>query len=271
MSEESDFGIDPSDIVLLDQLARGAYGVVYKGVIRGKTYAIKVQEEVPAQEEQVNILVELSLLKTLKHERLVASSGSARIIEKRSPFEVKIMIAMELCDNGALRECLARNLSWDLRIRIALDVIEGINYMHDNKIVHRDIKTTNILITSDWRAKVCDFSFACHIENLSKHDYVYGTDEFMAPEIALGEDFGTAADIFSYGIVLAEMISGQEPSATFLRRSARDLFALDEEELKAAVLPECPDSMEALTLMCCEKEGEFRITAAEVFDWLQAL
>lgn len=271
ISDAPDFGIDPSEIVLLDQLARGAYGIVYKGIVKGKSYAIKVQEEVPALEEQVNILVELALLKSLKHDRLVTSSGSSRIIEKRSPFEVKIMIAMELCDNGALRECLARNLSWDLRIRIARDVIEGINHMHEFKIVHRDIKTTNILITGDWRAKVCDFSFACHIDNLSKHDYVYGTDEFMAPEIALGEDFGTAADIFSYGIVLAEMITGQEPSSTFLRRSARDLFALDEEELRGAVLPECPESLEALSLMCCEKEGEFRITAAEVYDWLQSL
>ncbi len=92
ISEESDFGVDTSDIVLLDQIARGAYGIVYKGVVKGKTYAIKVQEAVPALEEQINILVELTLLKSLHHERLVSSYGSSRIVEKRSPFEVKVSI-----------------------------------------------------------------------------------------------------------------------------------------------------------------------------------
>ncbi len=125
------------------------------------------------------------------------------------------------------------------------------------------------MITRDWRAKICDFSFACHVDNLAKFDFVYGTDEFMAPEIALGEDFGTAADIFSYGIVLCEIISGKEPSASFLKRSPRDLFALNEDELRSSIMNECPESLEALTIQCCDREAEFRITASEISDWLE--
>lgn len=61
ISEESDFGIDTNDIVLLDQIARGAYGVVYKGIVKGKTYAIKVQEAIPAEEEQVKDTTEIHI------------------------------------------------------------------------------------------------------------------------------------------------------------------------------------------------------------------
>jgi LIM domain kinase 1 len=91
----------------------------------------------------------------------------------------------------------------------------------------------------------------------------------MSPEIALGEDFGTASDIFSFGIVLCEMITGREPSASFLKRMARDLFALPEEELRGNVLPGCPDSFEALTLQCCAQHPDDRISAPEIADWLQ--
>jgi LIM domain kinase 1 len=57
-------------------------------------------------------------------------------------------------------------------------------------LLGRDIKTTNILVDKDWRAKICDFSFSCHVNSLLKQEFVYGTDEFMSPEIAMGEDFG---------------------------------------------------------------------------------
>jgi serine/threonine protein kinase len=59
----------------------------------------------------------------------------------------------------------------------------------------RDIKTTNILVDKDWRAKICDFSFSCHVDSLLKQEFVYGTDEFMSPEIAMGEDFGLPAGV----------------------------------------------------------------------------
>jgi serine/threonine protein kinase len=133
----------------------------------------------------------------------------------------------------------------------------------------RDVKTTNILVSRDWRAKLCDFSFACHGDTASKHEYIYGTDEFMAPEIALGEDFNIAADMFSYGIVLCEMICGKEPSGSFLKRSPRDLFALNEAELRQSVMPGCPESLEALTLQCCSREPDSRTSAEECVMWLE--
>lgn len=135
---------------------------------------------------------------------------------------------------------------------------------------NRDIKTTNILVDKDWRAKICDFSFSCHVNSLLKQEFTYGTDEFMSPEIAMGEDFGTAADIFSFGIVLCEMITKQEPSAYFLKRTAQNsCFALPEDELRSAVLADCPESLEALTIECCNLEPDQRPKASDSVDWLQ--
>ncbi len=82
--ESGTFDIDVNDLVLQDQLARGAYGVVYKGLIKGKTYAIKVLDLVDCMEEQVNILVEIALLKTFPHDTLVAYYGCSHITDSRS-------------------------------------------------------------------------------------------------------------------------------------------------------------------------------------------
>ena len=153
------------------------------------------------------------------------------------------MILMELCSHGALREGLRFPLNWQLRVRLALDTALGLAYLHENNIIHRyktylkivwfndihiftisisiffcrDIKTTNVLIDSEWRAKLCDFSFACHTECSAKRDFTYGTDEFMSPEIALCEDFGVSSDIFSFGILLCEVVSGQVCTCTPVR------------------------------------------------------
>jgi LIM domain kinase 1 len=91
----------------------------------------------------------------------------------------------------------------------------------------------------------------------------------MAPEIAMGEDFDCAADIFSFGILLCEMITNREPSDTFLKRRAKELFALNEEELRSAIPEDCPESLEALTLQCCDLDPLKRPSAEGCVDWLQ--
>lgn len=82
----------------------------------------------------------------------------------------------------------------------------------------------------------------------------YPVTEFMSPEISLAMDFDQSADIFSLGIMMCELITLQEPSATFLHRQPKTMFALDEEELRKEILPSCPEKLEALTLSCCNVE-----------------
>jgi serine/threonine protein kinase len=72
----------------------------------------------------------------------------------------------------------------------------------------RDIKTTNVLLDDFWRCKLCDFSFAIHDTSNLKCNLTYGTEEFMSPEISLAQNFSFSTDIFSFGIVLCEIITG---------------------------------------------------------------
>jgi LIM domain kinase 1 len=135
----------------------------------------------------------------------------------------------------------------------------------------RDIKTTNVLVDGEWHAKLCDFSFACHEDCPTKKEYIYGTEEFMSPEMALMMEFDRSSDIFSFGIILCELITGVEPSKNFLHRRPQDLFQFNEHELRDAVPPECPEALEVLALQCCEVEPTRRPLASTCVEELQNL
>ena len=177
------------------------------------------------------------------------------------------MIVMELCKNGALRECLKRKISWPLKVRLALDICQGIAFLHENGIIHRDIKTTNILVDDQWRAKLCDFSFAIHRDSHSKRSYTYGTEEFMSPEIAFALDFDLSTDIFSFGILLCEIMTDVEPSI----RKPQDSFALNEEEVRTLILPGCPEALEALAFQCCEADPSKRPNVLTCVEELETI
>ena len=91
----------------------------------------------------------------------------------------------------------------------------------------------------------------------------------MSPEMHMLYPFGTPADIFSFGILLCELITGKEPSANFLHREAKTFFELDIDELKTAIPSDCPESLEALAIQCCSALPTDRPTAQECVDWLQ--
>jgi serine/threonine protein kinase len=137
--------------------------------------------------------------------------------------------------------------------------------------LYRDIKTANVLVDEEWRGKLCDFSFACNEECFSKKDFIYGTEEFMSPEISLALDFDRSSDIFSYGITLCEAITFREPSAEFLCRKAQNIFALDEEELADAIIEGCPEELEALACQCCDVDTSKRPTIQTCIEELEAL
>lgn len=179
---------------------------------------------------------------------------------------------MELCERGSLRHCLKVSvIPWKLRVRLALDAAWGIVFLHENNIIHRDIKTGNVLVDKKWRAKLCDMAFSCHQTSPTRLTLTMGTEEFMAPEISLAYDCDLPSDIFSFGIMLCEIITGKEPSEHFLHRKAQTKFEIKEEEIRNNLLDDCPEGLEALAYLCLDAEPKRRPNILQVIEELETI
>ncbi|CAM9712504.1 unnamed protein product [Sphacelaria rigidula] len=238
-----------------------------KNVERARV-AVKIQQVPLDEEEQANLLGELAMLRHHQHPHLVGFIGTAIAMERGVD---TVMLAMELCSNGALRETLKLDIAWPLKVRIAGDMAAGLNCLHEHGIIHRDIKTPNVLIDSAWRAKLCDYNFAIDENSTIKQDFCAGTAEFMSPEVLLSEDYGLPSDIFSLGMIFVEMLTGKEPSPTFPERPPQLFFVVSEEEIQAELLEGCPQSFSLLLSQCLDAEPADRPTAGDVHGWLDDL
>lgn len=125
-------------------------------------------------------------------------------------------LVYEYVENGSLHSWLHENkgekLSWKARLRIAIDVANGLQYIHEHtrpKVVHKDIKSSNILLDSNMRAKIANFGLAksgCNAITM----HIVGTQGYIAPEYLADGVVSTKMDVFSFGVVLLELISGRE-------------------------------------------------------------
>lgn len=230
--------------------------------------AVKIQQVPLDEEEQANLLGELVMLRHHNHPHLVEFIGTAIAMERGVD---TVMLAMELCDNGALRETLKLDIAWPLKVRIAGDMTAGLNFLHERGIIHRDIKTPNVLIDRYWRAKLCDYNFAIDEHSTIKQDFCAGTAEFMSPEVLLSEDYGLPSDVFSLGMIFVEMLTGKEPSASFPERPPQSFFVVSEEEIREELLEGCPPSFSLLQSQCLFSEPAERPTAEDAQGWLQDL
>lgn len=212
-----------------------------------------------------------------------AATTSAAAADEQQQEPMLVLMVMEYCVRGSLRQALSPTsstatspviLSWLLRVRIAVDIADGLAFLHAHGLLHRDLKTSNVLLDRQWRAKLCDHSFATATHSPDLAAFACGTDEFLAPEAALGEPPGydKPCDVFSLGVVLCELITGKEPGCNgFLCRSARDLFQLDAAEVEAVTPEVCPPSLLMLALQCAQNGPGDRPTAEEACEWAASL
>ncbi|XVF38333.1 hypothetical protein REPUB_Repub20aG0092300 [Reevesia pubescens] len=178
-------------------------GSVYKGSIDGDIYAIKKMKW--------NACEELKILQKVNHGNLVKLEGFCIEPEDRNCY-----LVYELIENGSLSSWLHENenekLNWKTRLRIAVDVANGLQYIHEHtrpRVVHKDIKSSNILLDSKMRAKIANFGLAksgCNAITM----HIVGTQGYIAPEYLADGVASTKMDVFSFGVVLLELISGRE-------------------------------------------------------------
>ncbi|XP_008801077.1 calcium/calmodulin-regulated receptor-like kinase 1 [Phoenix dactylifera] len=191
-------------------LGQGAFGPVYKAQMStGETVAVKVLATNSKQGEK-EFQTEVLLLGRLHHRNLVNLVGYCA--EKGQH-----MLIYEYMTNGSLDSHLYGEkheaLSWDWRITIALDVARGLEYLHDGAVppvVHRDIKSSNILLDRSMRARVADFGLSRE-EMVGHHASIRGTYGYLDPEYISSKSFTKKSDVYSFGVLIFELITGRNP------------------------------------------------------------
>ncbi|KAK4799029.1 hypothetical protein SAY86_024394 [Trapa natans] len=206
-----------------NELGRGGFGVVYKGEFDdGAKIAVKRMEAGVISSKALNEFeAEIAVLSQVRHRHLVSLLGYSIEGNER-------ILVYEYMPQGALSKHLfhwknlkLEPLSWKRRLNIALDVARGMEYLHSlahQCFIHRDLKSSNILIGDDYRAKVSDFGLVKLAPDEGEKSVVTklaGTFGYLAPEYAITGKITTKADVFSFGVVLMELLTG--------------LMALDED------------------------------------------
>ncbi|PQM37083.1 receptor-like kinase TMK4 [Prunus yedoensis var. nudiflora] len=197
-------------------LGRGGFGVVYKGELHdGTRIAVKRMECVAVSTEGMNEFeAEIAFLAKVKHRHLVSLLGYCINGNER-------LLVYEYMPQGTLtqhlfnwREKGVPPLTWRQRITIALDVARGVEYLHGlapQSFIHRDLKPSNILLGDDMRAKVADFGLVKHAPDAnSVETRVAGTFGYLAPEYTATGRVTTRVDVYAFGVVLMQLLSGKK-------------------------------------------------------------
>ncbi|KDP33605.1 hypothetical protein JCGZ_07176 [Jatropha curcas] len=194
------------------KVGQGSYGSVYHGKLRGMDVAIKQMKDTKSKE----FLSELNILCRVHHTNLIELIGYAAGGDS-------LFLIYEFAQNGALSDHLHiptsrghNPLSWITRVQIALDAAKGLEYIHEHTkpyYVHRDVKTSNILLNSNFRAKIADFGLVKLLEHSSDiraaASRIVGTFGYLAPEYVRDGFVTTKSDVYSFGVVLMELLTGQ--------------------------------------------------------------
>ncbi|KAK7393751.1 hypothetical protein VNO78_22315 [Psophocarpus tetragonolobus] len=238
--------LDKYRVFAIDELLEATHGFhhtssiqgsVYKGLIDGHLFAIKKMHW--------NAYEELKILQKVNHGNLVKLEGFCI-----DPEEANCYLVYEYVENGSLYSWLHEDknekLNWKTRLRIAIDIANGLQYIHEHtrpRVVHKDIKSSNILLDSNMRAKIANFGLAkSGINAITMH--IVGTQGYIAPEYLADGVVSTKMDVFSFGVVLLELISGKEAideEGNLLWASAIKTFDVDNEQEKTTRLKEWLD------------------------------
>ncbi|XP_042407231.1 probable LRR receptor-like serine/threonine-protein kinase At1g56140 isoform X3 [Zingiber officinale] len=195
-------------------LGEGGFGQVFKGILNdGRTVAIK-QLSATSNQGKDQFLTEIATISSVQHRNLVRLLGCCVDEDRR-------ILVYEYLENGSLDNAIfgKKNLllDWQTRFDILLGVAKGLTYLHEEsrlRIVHRDVKASNILLDADLNPKISDFGLAKLYDDKLSHmnTKVAGTIGYLAPEYALRGHLSEKADVFAFGVLALEVLSGRPNS-----------------------------------------------------------
>nr|GMD62325.1 probable serine/threonine-protein kinase At1g01540 [Ipomoea batatas] len=268
-------------------IGEGGYGIVYRGVLAdGTRVAVKNLLNNRGQAER-EFKVEVEAIGRVRHKNLVRLLGYCVEGAYR-------MLVYEYVNNGNLDQWLHGDvgevspLTWDIRMNIILGCAKGLAYLHEGlepKVVHRDVKSSNILLDRQWHAKLSDFGLAKLLNAESSYvtTRVMGTFGYVAPEYACTGMLNEKSDIYSFGILIMEIITGRTPVE--YGRPQGEVHLVDwlktmvgnrkSEEVIDPKLPEVPSSKALkrallVALRCVDPDAQKRPKMGHIIHMLEA-
>ncbi|KAH9659101.1 putative LRR receptor-like serine/threonine-protein kinase [Citrus sinensis] len=269
-------------------IGSGRFGTVYKAELPDQTVAVKM---LSSQSKQVidQIGTEVYALTTLKHENIV------EFLDGYSKKDLNLLI-YEYMEKGSLERALfdansSTRLDWPARVRICHGIAKGLKYLHEDnpsrKIVHRNIKPSNILLDGNLNAKVSDLGLAKLYDEENPYKFIQekGTVVYMAPEYAMRKAITEKVDVFSFGIVLLEIISGQTnakyeanqetefllDTAIVLHSKGRLSELVDKQMPNEHVVMKQAKIILDLAMRCVDQSPTLRPTMSEVLSELERI
>ncbi|KAL9230415.1 hypothetical protein vseg_005769 [Gypsophila vaccaria] len=261
--------IDLRKLYMGPPFAQGAFGKLYRGTYKGEEVAIKILER-PENDQERALLMEqqfqqeVMMLATLKHPNIVRFIGACR-----KP--MVWCIVTEYAKGGSVRQFLTKrhNRSVPLKIAVnqALDVARGMEYVHGLGLIHRDLKSDNLLIFADKSIKIADFGVArieVQTEGMTPET---GTYRWMAPEMIQHRKYTQKVDVYSFGIVLWELITGMLPFQHMTAVQAA--FAVVNKGVRPTIPSDCLPVLGEIMSRCWDPNPDFRPPFCDVVKMLE--
>ncbi|CAK9152333.1 unnamed protein product [Ilex paraguariensis] len=200
--------IDPRFLKFESKIASGSYGDLYRGTYRTQEVAIKVlKAECVSSDVQREFAQEVYIMRKVRHKNVVQFIGACT----KPP---SLCIVTEYMSGGSVYDYLHKlkgTFKLPSLLKVAIDISKGMNYLHQHNIIHRDLKAANLLMDENEVVKVADFGVARVKAQTGVMTAETGTYRWMAPEVIEHKSYDHKADVFSFGIVLWELLTGKLP------------------------------------------------------------
>ncbi len=256
-----DYQIPFFELTFCSRVAKGNIGVIYSGYWNEQAVAIKLLSTPLSGTEGLEFSREIKILNRLRNQHIVQFYGAC--LE-----ESHACIVMEYITKGSLAGYLAENKLTSMQQKqIALDIALGLQYLHKNGLIHRDLHSANILLTSEYRAKIADFGLAkTYAYSLSSVGKVSQALAWCAPELLFSGTTSVKTDIYSFGTILWEIFTGRKPFADLTTETILNKIQSGKrEELTAAI----PKEIQAIINTCWSADPEKRSDTNSLIQQLQ--
>ena len=260
-----DFELGADDVVCQERVASGAFGDLYRGVYCGAEVAVKVLRGVATDAAAVaEFAQEVAIMRKVRHRNVVQFIGACT----RPP---NLCIVFEFLRGGSVFDWMRRHGAPRLpaALKMAAEVARGMDYLHKRRVVHRDLKAANLLLDDAGCVKIADFGVARLLDTSGVMTAETGTYRWMAPEVIEHTPYTEKADIYSYGVLVWELLTARVPYDTMTPLQAA--VGVVQKGLRPPIPPGTPADLAAVMAACWDRDPASRPSFDELKGTMEAL